>query len=175
MMRKRETCIILLFLPLLLLYSLSEVVVADNSTNSLEYLQSLVNNPSEAKIFRKKFKNLSKKEIAQFTEVDKVIKKEITSIASSLPMTIDKYTTWETAALSGKQIAFKYTVSYDLVDTAEKKVFISEINNMLKNSFCSSPSAAWLIMGYTWSYFYYGKDGSYYGGIIVDAKTCGFE
>lgn len=174
-MKKRDFCLILFFLSLLSLYLLSEAVIAENITQSLELLQNLVNNPSEARKMRKKFKSASKKERLQFAELNKALEKEISSMASSLPKNIDKYTTWDAAAVSGKKIAFKYTLSKDHVDITNKTEFMSEMNNMLKKGFCTSPQAAYLILGYAWSYFYYREDGTYYGGIFIDAKTCGFE
>ena len=149
--------------------------VAGNKMQALERLQKLVDNPSEARRMRRKIKNASIKEREQYEELGTIIEKEINTISSSLPRGIDKHTTMDGASIAGNNIAFKYTLSNDMVGIQYKKEVMSEMDTMLKNSFCSSPSGAWLILGYTWSYFYYRENGEYYGGVIIDAKRCGFE
>jgi hypothetical protein len=148
---------------------------AGKKMRSLELLQNLVNNPLEAREMRRKIKNGSKKELAEFNSLNEVIKKEIHNISSSLPSKIDKYTTMDSASISEKNIAFKHTLSNDMVGIEYKNEVMAEMNKMLKKGFCSSPSGAYLILGYTWSYFYFREDGTYYGGVIIDAKTCNFE
>lgn len=169
-----KTFIVALFFSLSICL-LSGVASAENKTQALERLQNLVKNPSEAREMRRKIKNASKKELAQYDELRKVVESEINAISSSLPRKIDKHTTMDAASISGNNIAFKYALSNDMAGIEHKNEVMSELNKMLKTSFCSSPSGAWLILGYTWSYFYYRENGAYYGGVIVDAKTCGFE
>jgi len=172
---KNRKSFILFFLIPLLVCLLSAIANAGNKTEALELLQNLVNNPSKAKEMRSKIKNASKTELTQYDEFQIIIEKEINTISSSLPRRIDKYTTMDTASISGKNVAFKYTLSNDMAGIEHKNEIMSEMEKMLKNGFCSSPSGAWLILGYTWSYFYYRENGTYYGGVIIDAKACDFE
>jgi hypothetical protein len=148
---------------------------AGQKMRSLELLQNLVNNPSKAREMRKKIINGSKKELSEFSSLNEVIEKEINNISSSLPRKIDKFTTLDSASISEKNIAFKHTLSNDMVGIEYQNEFMAEMNKMLKKGFCSSPSGAYLILGYVWSYFYFREDGTYYGGVIIDAKSCGFE
>jgi glucose-6-phosphate isomerase len=163
-----------------LIFSLSlcisyDFASAQNKTQSLERLQELVNNPSEARKMRQKIKNASKKELENFSYLHEAIKKEINNMTSSLPMKIDKYTTVDTAAIHGNNIDFKYTLSNDMEGIQNHNEVMSEMKSILKNGLCTSPSGVYLIFGYTWTYSYYREDGSYYGAVIIDAKTCGFE
>ncbi|MEW8266771.1 MAG: hypothetical protein AB2731_11570 [Candidatus Thiodiazotropha sp.] len=148
---------------------------AESKMQALEMLQNLVNDKTEAKKIRRKVMNASMDERVQYDELRLTLEKEINAISSSLPRKIDNYTTMDAATISGNNIVFKATI-LDHMDRIEyKNEIMSQMGKMIKNNFCSSPSGAWLLLGYTWSYFYYRENGEYYGGIIIDAKLCGFE
>lgn len=153
----------------------SEVASDEDKTDILERLQNLVNDPAQAREMRKKIKNASKEELTKYLKLNKILEKEINLIASSLPLKIDKYTTVDSAGISGNNVGIKSTLSNDLAGIEDKNKVMAGMYNMLKNNFCTSPAGAWLILGYTWSYFYYREDGTYLGGVILDAKTCDFE
>ena len=157
------------------LFQLSENVYALDKMQAHERLQKLVNDPVAAREMRRKIQNSSEKELSQYNEIRTLIDKEINTIASSLPRKIDKHTTMDSASISGNNISYKYTLSDDLLGIEYEKGIMLEMKKMLKNNVCSSPSGAWLILGYTWSYFYFRESGKYYGSVIIDAKLCGFE
>lgn len=150
-------------------------VMAFDKTQTLNDLQSLVKNPERAREQRRKINNSSKEELKKYDEVREIIKKEINTMSSSLPMNVDRYTTMYSAGISGNNIAFRYTLSNSMPGIKHKDEFMSEMAAMLKNNMCTSPAGAYLILGYIWSYYYFYEDGAYVGGVIVDAKTCGFE
>jgi hypothetical protein len=163
-----------LFFLVFLCY-LCDVGSARDKTQSLENLQKLVNNPEQAKEMRRKVKNASKEELAQFKEIDELIKDETIRLSSSLPLKVDQYTTMTGAIISGKNVLYKCTLSNDLPGIKDKQFIMNETKSNIKKGICTSPSGAFVIFGYTWSYYYFREDGSYYGGVIIDAKTCGFE
>ena len=166
---------VMFFICLFLLTIVSLPVLAEDKMTALERLQFLVDNPSKAKELRKKILNASAKERSQYEDLRKILENEINTMSSSLPRRLDKYTTMDSATVSGYNIGMKYTLSDDLTKIGSSKEILSEIDRVGMQNFCSSPSAAWLILGYTWTYYYYRENGNYYGGIIIDAKRCGFE
>jgi hypothetical protein len=154
---------------------LPELAKTDNKMQALELLQSLVDNPSEARKMRKKIKNASREEQKQYDELRTILENEINATSAMLPLKIDKYTTMEAATISGQNIAYKYTLSDDMDGIEYKKEIMVELNRNVQNNFCTSASGVWLIFGYTWSFFYFRENSEYYGGVIVDANRCGFE
>ncbi len=164
----------LLVLCFFYLTALSTAANADK-TQALARLQNLVNNPQEAKKMRRQVLSASGEEQVRYNELRSVFEKELNSVSSSLPRKVDEYTTMDSASLSGTNVAYKYTLSDNMIGIEHQKEVMLELNKIVKSGFCTSPSAAWLIFGYEFFYFYYRKSGSYYGGIIIDAKTCGFE
>ena len=152
-----------------------EVESAGDKELTLERMKEVVNNPAQAKEMRRKVKNASKKELAELARLNKVAEKQISVMASSLPRKVDQYTTLDSAGISGGNIVFKYTVLNDTPGIENKSELMAEMSNSLKINSCTSPAGVFMIMGYVWSYFYFLEDGSYYGGVIIDAKTCGFE
>ena len=161
----------LIFLFLLFQHPPLSAQNSKSKTESLKILQNLVNNPPQARKMREEIKNASSWERKKWDELGELLKKEINTISTSLPIKVDEYTTGVSVALVGKNVAFKYLL--DIGD--ENKVDIMKnMENIITHSFCSSPMGAWLLLGYEWSFFYYSLDGVYLGGVIIDADTCGF-
>lgn len=150
-------------------------VYAIDKTQALKKLQSMVNDPEKAREYMRRIKHLSKEELKEFDELREIMQKEINTISSSLPTSVDRYTTMYSAGMSGNNIAFRYSLSEKMPGIEYKSEIMSEMTSMLKNSMCTSPAGAYLILGYVWSYFYFDENGQYIGGVIIDAKTCGFE
>ena len=166
---------VFIFVSTVFYFGLSSGVSAEGKTKYLEKLQGLVNDPLKAREERRRIRESSGEDSKELDELDLIIKNEINTISSSLPMKVDKHTTMYAAGMSGNNIAFKYTLSNNMPGLNHKAEVVSGLSEMLKNSMCTSPAGAYLILGYIWSYYYFYENGKYYSGVIIDAKTCGFE
>ena len=165
----------LILLSVLSLYLVPEYVISEDANEALMHLQDLVNNPSAVREMKKNIKDPSTEDLAVLSELKKTLNKELETIASSLPRKVNKDITFKSAALSGDNIVYSYILSDDMAEIENKNEFMNKMKNIVKNYVCTSPSGAWLIYGYTWSFIYQREDGTYYGGIVVDAGSCGFE
>jgi len=170
----KNTILIICLVLFSFTYSRELVKTAQNAkskTESLKILQDLVNNPEQARKMRKEIENASYWERKKWDELGEFIEKEIKTISSSLPFKVDEYTTALNVAVVGKHIAYNYSLD---IGYGNKDKIMKDMEKMITNNFCSSPMAAWLLIGYEMSFFYYSLDGVYLGGVIIDANTCGF-
>jgi hypothetical protein len=164
-----------IFICSLLFLLLSNTAGAFDKTQALKNLENLVNNPEKAREERRKIKNLSKEELKKFDELREIFQKEIETMSSSLPTSIDRYTTMYAAIISGNNVLFRYTLSNNMPGIEDKNELMLNLTAMIKNGICTSPVGAYLILGYICSYYYFDENSEYIGGVIVDAETCGFE
>lgn len=169
---KIAASIFMCFLSSLLVH---DGLYAMDKTQALENLQSIVKDPEKAREYRRRIKNSSEEELKEFDGLREKMQKEMNTISSSLPTSVDRYTTTDSAFMSGNNVAFRYTLSKEMPGLEHKSKLMSDMISTLKKSICTSPVGAYLILGYVWSYFYFDENGQYIGGVSLDAKTCGFE
>jgi hypothetical protein len=152
------------------------VGIAQDKTKSREMVLKAIKDPSEATRLRTRFKNASsKKELEDIAEMKKSIESAVSSANSSLPKQIDKDMKIVSITTSGDNIIYKLSLLNDGQAFQNKDEVMSKTKERATKEFCTYYQALWVILGYTVHYTYYQKNGKYYGGFVIDAKTCGFE